>query len=181
MIKRMQSNGAGGKPKVYSGAIDCLRQILQKEGVGGATLSAPLEMLNEGELFPGALSKNGKTTLLVWFRPRFLAFKEYTALANSFVRAGRSDFLWHGTAVVTKAIPGVSFENKKRPCWLLEKAPGPCESFLSEWWFLISFCWFLCTGFYRGLGLNVIKGIPNAMIQFVAYDFFKAMVLGDGH
>ena len=41
MIKRMQSNGAGGKPKVYSGAIDCLRQILQKEGVGGATLFAP--------------------------------------------------------------------------------------------------------------------------------------------
>ena len=43
MIKRMQSNGAGGKPKVYSGAIDCLRQILRKEGVGGATLFAPLE------------------------------------------------------------------------------------------------------------------------------------------
>ena len=76
----MQSNGAGGKPKVYSGAIDCLRQILRKEGVGGATLFAPLEMLNEGDLFPGGLSKNGKTTLLVWFRPRFLVLKEYTAL-----------------------------------------------------------------------------------------------------
>ena len=60
MIKRMQSNGAGGKPKVYSGAIDCLRQILQKEGVGGATLFAPLEMSNEGDLFPGVTFENKK-------------------------------------------------------------------------------------------------------------------------
>ena len=35
MIKRMQSNGAGGKPKLYANTIDCIRQILAKEGVGG--------------------------------------------------------------------------------------------------------------------------------------------------
>eukprot|EP01047_Picozoa_sp_COSAG01_P043831 COSAG01_NODE_3918_length_5538_cov_28.353374_1_plen_307_part_00 len=67
MIKRMQSNGAGGKPKIYASTFDCIRTILAKEGVGG---------------------------------------------------------------------------------------------------------------FYRGLGLNVIKGIPNATIQFVAYDTIKALVIG---
>ena len=100
MIKRMQSNGAGGKPKVYSGAIDCLRQILRKEGVGGATLFAPLEMLNEGDLFPGALWENRKMTLLVWFRPRFLALKEYTALANSFVRGPSGGLISSGMAML---------------------------------------------------------------------------------
>lgn len=35
MIKRMQSNGAGGKPKLYANTFDCIRQILSKEGVGG--------------------------------------------------------------------------------------------------------------------------------------------------
>ena len=35
MIKRMQSNGAGGRPKLYSSTPDCIRQILAKEGVGG--------------------------------------------------------------------------------------------------------------------------------------------------
>jgi len=63
----------------------------------------------------------------------------------------------------------------------LEKAPSPANHPFRSGGCLISFRWFLCAGFYRGLGLNVIKGIPNAMIQFVAYDFFKAMVLGDGH
>lgn len=66
MIKRMQSNGAGGKPKVYASTFDCIRKIMGKEGVGG---------------------------------------------------------------------------------------------------------------FYRGLGLNVIKGIPNAMIQFMAYDVIRHYVI----
>ena len=32
-------------------------------------------------------------------------------------------------------------------------------------------------GFYKGVGVNVIKGIPNAAIQFLAYDTMK-FVLG---
>ena len=64
MIKRMQSNGAGGKPKVYSGAIDCLRQILQKEGVGGATLFAPFGNVERRRFISRGPFEKQKPTLL---------------------------------------------------------------------------------------------------------------------
>ena len=67
MIKRMQSNGSGGQPRIYSSTVDCIRQILRHEGVAG---------------------------------------------------------------------------------------------------------------FYRGLSLNVVKGIPNATIQFLAYDTIRHFVIG---
>ena len=31
-------------------------------------------------------------------------------------------------------------------------------------------------GFYKGLYVQIIKGMPNAMIQFVAYDAMKALL-----
>ena len=106
MIKRMQSNGAGGKPKVYSGAIDCLRQILQKEGVGGATLFAPLEMLNEGDLFPGGPFEKWKNDPARLVSAAFPGFKRIHSPCEFFRQRALwwSDFLWHGTAVVTKSI-----------------------------------------------------------------------------
>ena len=127
MIKRMQSNGAGGKPKVYSGAIDCLRQILQKEGVGGATLFAPLEMLNEGDLFPGVTleNKNGPARLV---SAAFPGFKRIHSPCEFFRQRALwwSDFLWHGN-VVTKAIsfPGSSFETQKTTLLAFGKSAQP--------------------------------------------------------
>eukprot|EP01052_Picozoa_sp_SAG31_P067472 SAG31_NODE_26256_length_445_cov_1.410405_2_plen_73_part_00 len=31
-------------------------------------------------------------------------------------------------------------------------------------------------GFYKGLWVQIIKGMPNAMIQFMAYDAMKALL-----
>ena len=33
--RRMQTDGAGGRPQQYSGLMDCCRQIARKEGIGG--------------------------------------------------------------------------------------------------------------------------------------------------
>eukprot|EP01045_Picozoa_sp_COSAG04_P009376 COSAG04_NODE_541_length_12866_cov_847.972351_2_plen_191_part_00 len=142
MIKRMQSNGAGGKPKVYSGAIDCLRQILQKEGVGGATLFAPLEMLNEGDLFPGTLLKKWKNDPARLVSAAFPGFQRIHSPCEFFRQRALwwSDFLWHCCGHEGDLFPEAPLsKHKKRPCWLLEKAHSPCESSISEWWFLISF------------------------------------------
>ena len=33
--RHMQTVGLGGKPRIYAGTVDCVRQILQRSGPGG--------------------------------------------------------------------------------------------------------------------------------------------------
>ena len=45
MRRQLQTNGIGGEAKLYSGAIDCFKQILRREGVRGFYRGLPINIV----------------------------------------------------------------------------------------------------------------------------------------
>ena len=45
MRRQLQTNGIGGEKPLYSGAVDCFKQILKREGVAGFYRGLPINVV----------------------------------------------------------------------------------------------------------------------------------------